>query len=644
LIEKSADAILLVDADITITYANPAVGELLGHDHQTVRNMSLLTFIHPTDREILDNLPEDSSTGEIRVRRPDGFWASCQITITNLLDDLNVNGVLLTLKDISHQKETQKSLKTQRDLLQNLVVVARATSEAAELEEMLHDLVKIGKWLTKAVNGSVFLFDQVGALVYTRSYHGRLDPDRVQQLMVSGLSGWVVENNKPALIIDTQTDGRWLNLPTNGYVPRSALAIPILSGQILLAILVLTHSKPGHFNPGHLKTLEAASGQMAMAMKNARLYSDAQSNLADLNALIASTQDGIVLINPDGHTRVINEAALNLGGLPGKPADWIGQFAIYLFRQVRQSAPELIRVLIRESRRTMKGDNTGAEGEIQTATHDIHWLHMPVTVNERIIGRLLILRDITRQRKLERQREELTNMIVHDLRNPVSAISGIVAMLKSVTSLDGIPPDFDQMIQLAERNVSKMLELVQEILDVSQLENEQLPLKMVPLSITDLIKDTVKLQSSIVIVKEIKLDSSIEAELPLTFADERLIQRVLQNLVDNAAKFSARKSSIYISAKRAPVHPDYIQVSVKDQGVGMPDELKGRVFEKFVTGTHAQRGSGLGLTFCRLAVQAHGGQIWAESVEAMGSTFHFTLPAAQLETSNLLAYSTSEAV
>jgi signal transduction histidine kinase len=287
--------------------------------------------------------------------------------------------------------------------------------------------------------------------------------------------------------------------------------------------------------------------------------------------------------------------------------------------------------LISESRRTLRGDTAGAEGEIQTPTHDIRWLHFPVTANDRIIGRLLILRDITKQRKLERQREELTNMIVHDLRNPVSAISGIVAMLKSVTSFDAIPVDFDQMIQLAERNVSKMLELVQEILDVSRLENDQLPIQKCPLNIEQVINETVQLQSSIVIIKEINLEARIEPHLPLVLADERLIQRVLQNLVDNAAKFSSRNSSILISAQAPPDQSDQIQISVQDHGVGIPDELRARVFEKFVTGLHTQRGSGLGLTFCRLAVQAHNGRIWAESEEELGSTFHFTLPIAKLD-------------
>ncbi len=644
LIEKSPDAVILIDANGEITYANPAAGGLLGYaDHQAIRRLSFSSFIHYEDYKIFENLlSQGNAIGEIRLQHRGGSGASCQITVTDLLNDPDVNGILLNLKDISEQKEAENSLQTQRDLLQNLVLVARATSEAAELEDMLQNLLRMGRWLTQAVNGRVFLFDQVGRLTFTRSFYGRLPPGQAQKLLTSGLSGWVVEHEKPALILDTRTDERWLELPSKGYVTRSALAIPILSGNDLLAILVLTHSQPGHFNPGHLKTLEAASGQMAMAIKNTQLYSDAQSNLADLNALIAASQDGIVLINPDGKTKVINGAALKLGGLNGEPADWIGKSIIDFYRQGRRTAPELISVLIAESRRILIGDASGNEGEIQTATNDIQWLHLPVTINDQIIGRLLILRDITKQRNLERQREELTNMIVHDLRNPVSAISGIVAMLKPSPGINTFPDDFEQIIQLAERNVSKMLDLVQEILHVSQLENDQLPLHKTQLNIESLINDIVQLQSPIVIAKEISLKANIDPNLPSILADEQLLQRVLQNLVVNAAKFSSRYGSIAITARLVGPDSDQIQISVQDDGIGIPDELKGRVFDKFVTGRNAKRGSGLGLTFCRLVVQAHNGRIWAESEGDQGSTFHFTLPVSTGENPQLSDYPLTE--
>jgi PAS domain S-box-containing protein len=631
LIEKTADAILLINNSTDIAYANPAAGTMLGYNLKTMTAMSIYDLIHPLEQVYIEKqLKQASGPGsdqhELRLKCRDGSWLWVEGTFTNLLHDPQVNGIFLNFRDISDRKEAQYNLQSQKDLMQNLVVIARATSEAAELGDMLQNLLRIGKWLTLANNGSIFLFDDIGALAFTQSYYGRLDPERVQNLMEEGLTGWVIKNDQPALISDTQTDERWLELASDGYIPRSAIAIPIYSGQVLLAILVLTHSTPDHFNSSHLKTLQAASGQMAMAINNARLYNEARSNLADLNALIESSQDGIVLVSIDGYLRVINAAALNMVQLMNEPADLIGCSVVELYRLARRNAPKLIKILIAQSRRVMAGENTTEEGECRTSLHQIHWLHTPITTNFQTIGWLVVLRDITERRKLEQQREELTDMIVHDLRNPASAVSGIVAMLKSLKHLDEVPDDYNQMVQLAERNVNKILELVQEILDVSQLESGQLPVEKTPVNLDQLIDETLQLQRPIIAMKEMNLEKRIQPDLPQAWADERLIRRVLQNLVDNASKFSRRNTSIIITAKISAVNPEMIQISVQDFGIGIPLELQGRVFEKFVTDRTAQRGSGIGLTFCRLAVLAHDGKIWAESEENHGSTFFFTLP------------------
>jgi PAS domain S-box-containing protein len=370
---------------------------------------------------------------------------------------------------------------------------------------------------------------------------------------------------------------------------------------------------------------------MAMAINNARLYDEAQSNLADLNALIESSQDGIILVSIDGYVRVINAAALKIVGIPMDPTEIIGCPVVYLYRLARHYAADLVKIMIAQSRRVQEGDKLATEGECQTPNHYIQWLHTPITTKAETIGWLVVLRDITERHKLEKHREELTDMIVHDLRNPASAVAGIVSMLKTLKDLDEMPEDFDQMMQLAERNVTKILELVQEILDVSQLESGQLPVSKTALDLPKLIDETLQLQRPIISMKGMSLENQVEPDLPPVWADGRLIRRVLQNLVDNSAKFSRRNTKIIVSAKISAEEPKTIQVSVQDFGVGIPPELQEHMFDKFVSDRSTQRGTGIGLTFCKLAVIAHDGRIWAESEENHGSTFYFTLPIAITE-------------
>jgi signal transduction histidine kinase len=179
--------------------------------------------------------------------------------------------------------------------------------------------------------------------------------------------------------------------------------------------------------------------------------------------------------------------------------------------------------------------------------------------------------------------------------------------------------------------VTKILELVQEILDVSQLESGQLPVSKTALDLPKLIDETLQLQRPIISMKGMSLENQVEPDLPPVWADGRLIRRVLQNLVDNSAKFSRRNTKIIVSAKISAEEPKTIQVSVQDFGVGIPPELQEHMFDKFVSDRSTQRGTGIGLTFCKLAVMAHDGRIWAESEENHGSTFYFTLPIAITE-------------
>ncbi|MFZ0546672.1 MAG: PAS domain S-box protein, partial [Candidatus Promineifilaceae bacterium] len=232
IIEKSRDAVLLVDANLKITYANPSATRMLGYGSEMVRGMNILDLVHPTDNILIEKYRlqlnnDDAFPVEIRLQHQDGSWLWLEFTTTNLLDDPDLESILLTFRNITDRKEAQYALQSQRDLLLNLLAVSQATNEAAELDKMLHNLVKIGKWITLANSGTVFLFDHLGKPVHANSYHGQLDPDRVQRLMNEGLCKWVMQNNQPTLVTDTITDKRWLELPPLGPLPRSALAVPI---------------------------------------------------------------------------------------------------------------------------------------------------------------------------------------------------------------------------------------------------------------------------------------------------------------------------------------------------------------------------------------------------------------------------------
>lgn len=229
--------------------------------------------------------------------------------------------------------------------------------------------------------------------------------------------------------------------------------------------------------------------------------------------------------------------------------------------------------------------------------------------------------------ELLRLREELAGMIVHDLRNPLSVLVGGLAMLEKALQAETGSERLSPIIEVMNRSSHRMQRLVDTLLDIAQLEQGELALDLQPLDLGSLVEDLLMEEKGLATAQGLTLRSRLPAVCPHPLADRDIIQRTLINLVDNAIKFTPRGGEVRIEVEG---RDDAIKVMVIDTGPGIPVEDRQRIFEKFTqvkgrTGT--RRGTGLGLTFCQMAVEAHGGKISVEDgPEGRGSCFVFTLP------------------
>jgi NtrC-family two-component system sensor histidine kinase KinB len=185
-----------------------------------------------------------------------------------------------------------------------------------------------------------------------------------------------------------------------------------------------------------------------------------------------------------------------------------------------------------------------------------------------------------------------------------------------------------------------MLKLINTILDVSQLESGRMPLQYEAVSLSMLIDEALRVQLPLATGKGVRLESNVSPSLPPAWADAKLVERVLQNLIDNAIRFTPLNGLVQVIARQAsdgvaelegsgqPVPTPELHVSVSNNGPGLAPEVQDRLFQKFVTGGEQGSGTGLGLAFCKLAVEAQGGRIWVESEPDNITTFTFTLPLA----------------
>jgi signal transduction histidine kinase len=236
-----------------------------------------------------------------------------------------------------------------------------------------------------------------------------------------------------------------------------------------------------------------------------------------------------------------------------------------------------------------------------------------------------VKRDVTEERLVQKKRDDQTDTKVHDLRNPLTNIRVALELLNQV-SADTATPQQRDVLQIASVSTQRMLTLVNAILDVSRLESGQMPLHRRPVDLRALADEVLAVQRPVASEKRLALDNEVPASLPRVAADHDLLSRVLENLLGNAVKFTPYGGCVTVSASALPGEP--VRVAVRDTGPGLQPEVKHRLFHKFVSGRHAERGSGLGLAFCRLVVEAHGGRIWADSEPNQGTVVHFTLPTA----------------
>ncbi len=228
---------------------------------------------------------------------------------------------------------------------------------------------------------------------------------------------------------------------------------------------------------------------------------------------------------------------------------------------------------------------------------------------------------------LERSRQELIGMLGHDIRNLANSV---VAFLQLVRHGQLTPDraEFAQLLQLSEANVTELLRMVNALLDVYRMEEGRLELMPQVIALAEIARRSLSQMGSEAAAKQVRLEARIPPET-MVFVDDSIIVRVLTNLVSNGIKHTPAGGSVRVEATPLPSTPDAVLVRVVDTGSGIPEKDAPFVFDRFFQGQGRSRGgSGLGLAFCKLAVELHGGHIAVANSGKAGAVIELTLPAA----------------
>ena len=228
--------------------------------------------------------------------------------------------------------------------------------------------------------------------------------------------------------------------------------------------------------------------------------------------------------------------------------------------------------------------------------------------------------------ELEKLKRDLTNMIVHDMKNPLTAVMGNIDLVLSGIGGEVLPRQ-REFLEQARLSSQKLLTMISNLLDISRMEEGRLELKREEFSLGEVVDEVVGEFRALAEREGKELVVEIPEGMPPMHADREMIRRVLANLVSNAVKHTFEGGHIWVTAR---VEGSDFVVSVRDDGEGIPPEYHEKIFEKFSQVREKKLGyktdTGLGLAFCKLAVEAHGGRIWVESEPGKGCTFTFTVP------------------
>ena len=229
--------------------------------------------------------------------------------------------------------------------------------------------------------------------------------------------------------------------------------------------------------------------------------------------------------------------------------------------------------------------------------------------------------------RMQQFKESMTQMVVHDMKNSLTGIMGNVQLMQMQTD----PPVSNRLVELLQRSqesCAQLLRMVLNILHIGRLEEHKMPLRLAPLALDLIARDNLNELMSLSTREGIILESRIPSDLPQPKADRELVGRVIGNLLSNALKHTPRGGRVTLDARPGPHE---VILTVGDSGAGIPEDLLPYIFDKFRAGApddgrSSAYDSGLGLTFCRLAVESHGGRIWIESRTGEGTTVFVALP------------------
>ncbi len=498
---------------------------------------------------------------------------------------------------------------------------AAAINTSLRMEEVLQRILNQTVQALQVETAAVALMDASAGQLVFRAATGQNAGNILGRRVPSGegLAGRVMRDGRGLVIPVVGADKRFTDADRFGGIRTKAVAAaPIQTQAGVIGVLEAINPISGAFDPDALVVMNGLGSLAGTTLQNAQFYEQINAAHARYRELFEDSLDAIFITDWKGRVIEANRPAVAMSGYSD---DELRNMVIGNLHDIKWTLTGEDFKLIYE------GDGCGYESKLKQKQGAV----TPVEVYVRRVqfeeadSIQWTLRDITERKELDALREDLTSMIYHDLRSPLANVVSSLEVLGGL--IDPREESAHSILGIASNSTARIQRLVDSLLDLNRLEAGQ---PVVDSKLTDpqaTIQQALKDVSMTTEGRRQKLTANLPESLPLLWVDSGMTHRILVNLLENASKFTPSEGSIEIGAQP---EGEWMKFWVRDNGPGIPVEDQERIFEKFtrLRGREKTSGLGVGLAFCRLAVQHHGGRIWVESQNGSGTTFHFTLPLA----------------
>ncbi|MCP4397991.1 MAG: PAS domain S-box protein [bacterium] len=666
-------SIITTGKDGKITLFNKGAERLLGYAaEEVVHKESPLLFLRGSAGKSfaqigIQIMKYGVDEGEWEVVRKDGQPRTMMFTMTPMkARDDKMLGFLGIAKDVTEQKKLERQLQDYTENLEK--IVEKRTEELAKknveldaqrqtAENRAQELDTINK-LSQAISSTIELEKviEIGAervvdlLRVTQSRLFLIKENtknlesvykfdtKTKQGDLNAVSAPLTRYPDFVKAIDSASPVIINNVQESAMAPEvkrvfekqgihSLLNLPLLSKDAAIGIMMLLQGGDvRNFSDEEVTLAETVASQLAVALKNAQLFRHVVEEKGRIEALVNSSGDGILMMNKKFSIILTNVVVNHLFQI--NAAQFHEKHLIEFIDAQKDNLKEfeLVKQLVYKII-TSPQETTVEEISLISPPRILKITGNPVMGEEKeVIGHMIVLHDITQEKQLEQMREDLTSMIVHDLKNPLAGVIGFAEIMLSRSRKKGVD-DSEHFLGSILQQANTMHDMVNNILEVHKMEDGTMEVEKDIAEFSEMIVRAVQQVEVSAKQKDIMIRSDMPDDFPTMFVDQAKIVRLFANILSNGIKYTPENGSILIHTS---IQSDSILTRITDTGQGIPSEYLDTIFDRFAQVNRKKQGKaasvGLGLYFCKLVVEAHGGKIWAESEEGKGSSFYFTIP------------------